>query len=128
VIKVKTTSEVDEGRWFTFGDSGARFKVRNVTTSILRDLRKKASTITMEFKNGKRSRVENINDELFEKLIQEYILEDWEGLGNEHGDVLKVTDENKQMIFNNLELSMFIWECSKSLEIEEEAKTENFQK
>jgi predicted homoserine dehydrogenase-like protein len=127
VLKIKKNADIeDEGRWFEYGNSGARFKIRIVTSSILKTLRKRASKIRTEFKAGKTTRVEDVNEELFETLIQEHILEAWEGVGDEAGELLAITEENKHVIFQNLELNTFLWECSKSLEIEDEVKAENF--
>lgn len=124
MLKISKTENA-AGRWIDYTD-GVAFKVRPLTGTVLRDLRKQVSTIRMapDPKSGKFVPFEEIDDEKFNDIMSDYLLEDYRGIGDETGEVLAVTLENKKLILNQIALKDYIWNAAQALDFEE-AKVKN---
>lgn len=96
-------------QWFDFTDEpGVRFQLAPLTRTRLMALHKEA--------NG--------DEEALQKLVWGEMLQDWEGILDDAGNKLQVTDENKNLIRENLAFSMWIDKHTKGYvkAVEEETK------
>lgn len=108
------------GNWFSYAE-GVEFKIRPLTTAILRDLRKQVSVKRMlpDARTGKFVPTEEVDDDKFNDVVSEYLIEDFKGIGNAEGELLPVTLENKKLILDKIPLRDFIWNAAQSLDIDE---------
>ena len=120
MLKIKKEGST-EGKWFKYSD-GVEFKIRPLTGTVMRELRKTAVKINMELdpKTRRMIPVEDVNDEKLEEALADYILEDFKGVGDEAGNVFEPTLENKKLIMDQLPLKDFIWAAAQSLDVGEE--------
>ena len=98
---------------------GVAFWVRPVTGTIMRDIRKKCITgNTVEYNQRTRTMetVEQVDDEKYDNLITDYIVEKWEGIGGGDGNPLPATPESKKLILDQAALGEFVWAAAKSLD------------
>lgn len=111
----------EEGMWFEF--EGAKFKVRPLISSKIRDLRDKCVRKEISYdRAGKRITNEIVDDEKFESLLADYLLESWEGVGDDSGNPFEVNSENKKKIFDVVALRDFIWNAAQSITREDSEK------
>src|SRR3990172_4163388 len=118
IVKNHTSSDNVPSKRFRYQD-GVAFWIRPVTGTIMRDLRKKCITgNTVEFNPRSRTMetVEQVDDEKYDRLITDYIIDKWEGIGGEDGNPLPVTVESKRLILDQAVLSEFVWAAAKSLD------------
>jgi len=76
---------IGEGVWVEWKD-GVRVKIRPLPVSKTTELQKKATTKKMEFVAGRRQVVETVDDEQFNDLLQEWLLEDWSGWDDQNDE------------------------------------------
>lgn len=117
MLKIKL-AENSEGRWFEFME-GVSIKVRPLSGSVLKELRKSSSTVKMELNGRTRRRepVEILDEERLEENLIDYLIEDFKGIGDQAGNPLEVTESSKRLIANNLTLRDFVWSSAQSLDI-----------
>jgi len=124
MLKLKQVTLDTVGEWVEYGatQDGIKFQIRPLTGNTIKELRKQCVTTKTIFVQGKPTKQETLNEEQFELAVRDYILQDWQGLGNEAGEVLVVNEANKALVFDNLELNDFLFTASKSLDMVEEKK------
>lgn len=103
------------GTWFDFemlGDT-VRLKIRPLTIGIIDTINKKHKGIKDDA-----TRNEKINQDLID-----YLIEDWQGFGDEDGNPLPLTPENKRAIMGIIppegeqSLSGFVFDKAKELAV-----------
>lgn len=101
--------------------SGAAFWVRPLTSSKLEELHKECTKVKMELHQQSRQMapVKTTDDNRFNDLLIDYILAKWEGVGDENGNELPVSLENKKLIMDQLILREFIWAAAQALDTTE---------
>ena len=57
-----------------------------------------------------------------EELITDYILAGWEGIGDEDGNALDITLENKKHVMNQFDIREFVWNRAQAAETVEQIK------
>jgi len=92
MLIVKKISENTEGTWFERKIWGAtlRFKIRPRNDEVVKDLRKKFKHI----------RSESEREEKILRAFKDYILEDFEGVGDAPDSPWQVTSENKDRLLS----------------------------
>lgn len=127
MIKINTkkfdAQNQPEGVWITYSD-GVRFKIRKLTNDALREIRKPFVRIEMELDQKTRSmkQVEKVNEDKLNDAITTYLIEAFEGIGDENGAPLPDNLASRQAIINQPVLSDFIWAAAQSLEIAQQQK------
>lgn len=114
-----------EGVWGQFAE-GVKIKVRKLTAEALRELRKPLVKITMELESVSRRMVpaEKVDTDKYDEVITDYLIEDFQGIGDEEGNPLPVTLESKKQIMNYLPLKDWIWAFAQTLEMADVKKLE----
>ena len=114
-----------EGIWGDYCE-GVRLKIRKLTSEALRFLRKKHSKTVMELdpRTRRMMPIEKINDDAFEDALTDYLIEDYEGIGDEAGNVLPLNLESKMLIMDKLPLREWIWSFAQTLEVAEAEEKE----
>jgi|GEM_PF-1384177 len=108
-----------EGVWATFSE-GVRFKVRKLTAEAAKAIRKPFIKMEMELDPVTRRMVpaEKLTDEeKFNDALASYMIEAFEGVGDEDGNLLSDNVESRRMIFNVPQLRDWIWGLAQSVEI-----------
>lgn len=125
MLKIKRIDD-DEGKWFLYMP-GVEIKVRPLTGSVVKELRKRCSTTKMEInpRTRKQEAVEVIDEAALEEALVSYLVEDFKGFGDERGNPLEINESNKALIANNLTLRDFIWSSAQSLDIVSEEQSKN---
>lgn len=101
------TDNAMEGQWKEFCD-GVRVKIRPVTRSTYRKIRKEAETMV------KRMKIDL--DVEVDKKIYEHMIEDWEGILDHEGNLLEATSKNIQLVCDRaIDLAAWITEESQRL-------------
>lgn len=114
-----------EGTWIAYTE-GVRFKVRKLTAEALREIRKPHVRLEMELNPVTRrmEQVEKLDAEKFDDALTDYLLEDFEGIGDENGNVLAANLANKKAILNMPVLRDFIWAAAQAIEVAGDQRTE----
>lgn len=118
---LKITKASGDGRWFAYQE-GVEIKIRPLTGTILRDLRKQAAVSRMELdpKTRRMIPVEDIDEDKMESILADYLIEDWKGIGDDEGNPMAVTQENKHLVLDQPLIRDFVWGAAQSLDIIEE--------
>lgn len=118
MIKIKKSFV--ESQRFEYSE-GVVFWVRPLTGQKLKEIRKQCVKTRMELntRTRKMEPIEEVDDEKFEDLVADYILDRWEGVGDEDGNPLAVNLESKKLILDHLPLRDFIWGAAQSLDVTE---------
>jgi hypothetical protein len=121
MIVLKKVGAESDGKWFTYQE-GIEVKVRPLTGTVLRDLRKQATTSKMVLEQRSRRMVpeDTVDDEKFESVIAEYMVEDWRGIGDPDGNPLEVNIENKRLLLDQPALRDWLWACAQALDVVDE--------
>lgn len=114
-----------EGIWGEYCE-GVRLKIRKLTRESLRFLKKKHCKITMELDPRTRRMMptEKIDDDAYEDAITDYLVEDFEGIGDADGNPLPLNLESKMLIMDKLSLREWIWSFAQTIEVAEAEKKE----
>lgn len=104
-----------EGKWFTFAGD-VEFKVRPLLGTVLRELSSASRTGRMVAdRNGRM--VAQVDDEKYNDLLTDYLLEDWRGVVDEAGAAVPVNLENRKALLDMSAISDFVWERARALDI-----------
>lgn len=115
MLKIATT---DEGRWITYAP-GVEIKVRPLTSSRIRGLRKAATTSRMAIDpdTRKMGAIDDFDQEKFEASMADYLIEDFKGIGDAAGNPLPVDLANKRLILDQVQVRDFVWAAAQSLDV-----------
>jgi len=117
-----------EGVWVEWKD-GVRVKLRPLATSKTVELRKAATKKTFEFLNGRRNVVEETDDEQFNDLLQEHLIEDWDGFYDQNDKPVPCNAETKKAILDYFhEFRLFAVTAGQELEQYRQAAKEEAEK
>jgi hypothetical protein len=118
MLKINTKAN-PEGRWYKYAE-GVEFQIRPLTSQVLRDLRKSVTQTRMEVNPTTRVMVsvDHVDDDKYNDVLNDHLLMDWKGIGNEDGEPLECNLENKKLILNQIPLRDFIWGAAQALDIE----------
>jgi hypothetical protein len=119
-----STKDPNPGVWFKFDendpDSG-EIKIRVVNATRRNEIQKACNRKRVEYKNGQRFEVSDMNDDLFSQMLWEYAIVDWNGLEDDDGKTLVCTNETKLFLMqNHVGFAQFIGKCMEKLGEEEE--------
>lgn len=106
------------GIWGTFAP-GVRLKVRKLTAEVIRKIRKKYSKTEMQADNARRMVASEVlcDEQGYDDGLIDYIIEDFEGIGDEAGKPLPVTLESKKIALNYLPLKDWVWTFAQSADM-----------
>lgn len=111
-----------DGKWVTFDvDAGIEFKIRPVTGEVLKELRKEAITATKmvpDPTSGHMVPVDKVDADKLDKLVVDYMIEDWKGLVDQDGETIALTPENKVIVYDLLPVKSFVWAAAQALDME----------
>lgn len=118
-----------EGIWFDY-QKGVRCKIRKMTGEVLTAMRKPLVKTSLEVDQRARKMVpvETVDPEAYEDACTDYILEDFEGFGDDDSKVLPLNFESKKDIMNYVDIKAWIWSCAQTVEvINKEAEDEEIK-
>ncbi|HOR32195.1 MAG TPA: hypothetical protein PK311_05825 [Syntrophales bacterium] len=106
------------GTWGTY-QAGVRLKIRKLTGEALRELRRPYVRTEMELDPRSRRMVpaEKVDAEKLDDALADYLIEDFEGIGDEEGLPLPVDLESKRRIMNQPALAEWVLAFAQSLEV-----------
>ena len=106
------------GTWGTY-QAGVRLKIRKLTGEALRELRRPYVRTEMELdpRSRRMAPVEKVDAEKLDDALADYLIEDFEGIGDEEGRPLPVDPESKRRIMNQPALAEWIMAFANSLEM-----------
>jgi len=98
---------------------GVAFWIRPLTRSKIRELRKGCENTRLEPNPLTRSMepVVDLDNEKFEDVLCDYLIEKWEGIGDADGNPLPPTLENKKLVLDHTSLYDFVWLQARSLDM-----------
>jgi hypothetical protein len=129
MLKISTKkfdpANLPEGVWVTYSE-GVRFKIRKLTGDALKALRKPFVTTSLEFNLSSRrmEQAEKLDIEKYDDALVEFIIEGFENLGDESGNMLPDSLESRRAIMNIPALREFIWESASTLDLLQQQKQE----
>ncbi len=114
-----------EGVWGTYAP-GVRLKIRKLASDVIQELRKPHVRLEMEVDKISRRMmpVEKVDSEAFDDALTTYLIEAWEGLGDEEGRLLEDSLASRKAIMNDLTLRDWIWAFAQSQELIAERQKE----
>lgn len=125
MLIVRKPDETSEGTWFDlrFRGETIRLKIRPLTGEVLERIRKKHRKITRERDPQTRQlvKVETFDDEAITADLADYVLEDFEGIGEAPDKPLEVTKENKLLVMDipsldgEISIADFVFEKAREL-------------
>lgn len=92
------------GIWFKFNENDPKsgdICLRVVNPEKMKEIRDQAIKKRVIFKHGQRFEIEDINENLYSKLLWDYSIKDWEGLDDEGGNEIECNVDNKVFLMNN---------------------------
>ncbi|HNS53318.1 MAG TPA: hypothetical protein PKH25_00915 [Syntrophales bacterium] len=107
-----------DGTWGVFQD-GVRLRVRKLTGEVLRELRRPFVSTEMDLDPRSRRMVpvEKADPEKLDEALADYLIQDFEGIGDDDGQALPVDLESKKRIMNQPALAEWIMAFAYSLEV-----------
>lgn len=100
--------KMDDAVWVEWKD-GIEVKLRPLPVSKTVEMQKKATKKKVEFEAGRKKIVEVIDNEKFNELLQEHLIEDWRGFFDQNDQPIPCNAETKKAILDYLhELRLFI--------------------
>ncbi|MCK9570058.1 hypothetical protein M0R72_14035 [Candidatus Pacearchaeota archaeon] len=127
MIKISTKkfdpNALPEGVWATFAE-GVKLKIRKLTSDALRELRRPHVQYVMELNPTSRrmEQVEKLDSEKFDEALAAYMLEAFDGIGDDDGTPLPDTMDSRRAILNIPQLKEFIWAVAQSLDVAQEER------
>jgi hypothetical protein len=118
MLRLANQDGAAEGRWVTYSE-GVEIKVRPLTGTTLRDLRRSVAKRRMEPDPSTRKMVaiDDVDPEAFERACCDYLIEDFKGIGDAQGNHLENTVESRLLIMNQLALRDFVWAAAQALDV-----------
>jgi hypothetical protein len=130
-MKVKY-NDPNAGTWFPFNENNAddgRIKLRVMNPAARKRIRGKAITPQVEYKAGKRYTYDEINEELYDRLMWDYIIIDWEKLEDDDGNPIECNAESKAKLMNEeLTFAAFVTNCLAKIDASIDAHLEDSEK
>ncbi len=105
-----------EGVWCDY-DEKVSVKVRPMTRAKLRELKQQATQKKKGF------RLPQFENELFERLSYDYLIEDWKGIVTPKGEPVPCTEKNKVAVCNVF-IPFEAWLTATSAELAEQSEQE----
>ena len=107
-----------DGTWGTFQE-GVRLKIRRLTGDVMRELRRPfvRSEMELDVRTRRMIPVEKVDIEKLDDALADYLIQDFEGIGDEEGRPLPVDPESKRRIMNQPALAEWIMAFANSLEM-----------
>ena len=114
-----------EGVWAQYSE-GVRFKIRKITGSAIKELRRPYVRFEMELSPSSRrmEQIEKVDTDKFDDALAMYMIEAFEGVGDEDGNMLSDDLESRKIILDIPVLKDFIWAVSQSIDIAGAVKQE----
>ena len=118
MLKLSKRNGSTDGKWITYAE-GVEFKVRPLTSSVLREIRKSVVKVRMELDPQSRRMVpvEEVDNEAFDAALADYMIEDFKGISNDKDEPLPLDLSSKQLILDQIALRDFIMATAQALDI-----------
>jgi hypothetical protein len=118
-------NNLPEGIWSTFSE-GVKFQIRKLTREAAAAIRKPFTKLEMEVDPASRKTVavEKIEQEGLEDALAMYVIQDFEGVGDDEGNPLPNNLESRKRIMNHPQLRDWIWAVAQSIELISKAEQE----
>jgi hypothetical protein len=91
------------GTWFLFNEedvSEGRICLRICAGKDIDNINKLSKKTTVEYRKGQRFEVQNVNNELYQKLLWDFCIVDWENVQELDGALIPCNAENKIRMMN----------------------------
>lgn len=119
---------LDEAAWFEW-KGGVRVLIRPLSVSKTRELKKKATKKAFDFSKGRKERIEKLDEEKYNRLLQEHIVSDWENIYDQNGHPLPCNPETKAALLDHFhDLRAFCIASAQEFEDYQQEKTEEEEK
>ena len=120
------------GVWFLFDESdpnSGRICVRILNSAKGQEITKATTKKRVEYKQGQRFEVFDIDEDKRSAMIWDYCIISWERLEDDDGKPIECTPENKaKLMLENVGFAAFIGSCMAKLNAEFEARREAIEK
>ena len=115
--------ELNPGTFFDFGEDGGRISLRLCAGDDLRDIQKATVKKRVEFKNGQRYEVEDVNEALRGEMLWDFSIVNWEKFFDAQGKEIPCTRENKILLMGKSpRFANFVASCLQELRDKQEAE------
>ena len=119
---------LNEPVWVDWKD-GVRVLLQPLPASKNRELKNKATRRKVDFSTGRKQRVETVDDDKYNRLLEEHILLDWENISDQTGAPLPCNDRTKRALLDHFhEFRFFVISTAQELENYQQEKTEEEEK
>jgi hypothetical protein len=116
-MPLKLSNETNkEGKWFTYA-TDIELKIRPILGTSIREIELSAQTGRQVVDPRTRKMVPEIDEKKRDELLTDYIIEDWRGVVDDDDKPVPVTLENKKALLNLVQISDFVWESARSLDM-----------
>lgn len=115
-LKLRKEATTPGGKWFTYAGD-IEFKIRPLLSTSIKEIELQARTGRQVTDPRTKRLVPEVDEIKRENLLADYLLEDWRGVIDEEDKPVPVTLENKKALLNLVQISDFVWESARSLDI-----------
>jgi hypothetical protein len=111
---------LNPGVWFDLKD-GARVCVRTCAGDDLRNIEVKTVMKKTEYRGGQRYEYEQIDHDLRNELLWDFVIVDWSGIIGVDGEDIACTKQNKIMLMGkSIRFAGYVAECLDKLAVDRE--------
>lgn len=116
-MPLKLSNEINkEGKWFNYA-TDIELKIRPILGTSIKEIELSAQTGRQVVDPRTRKMVPEIDEKKRDELLTDYIIEDWRGVVDDDDKLVPVTLENKKALLNLVQISDFVWESARSLDM-----------
>jgi hypothetical protein len=116
-MPLKLSNETNkEGKWFTYA-TDIELKIRPILGTSIKEIELSAQTGRQVVDPRTRKMVPEIDEKKRDELLTDYIIEDWRGVVDDDDKPVPVTLANKTALLNLVQISDFVWESARSLDM-----------
>lgn len=111
---------LNPGVWFDLKD-GARVCVRTCAGDDLRSIEAKTVMKKTEYRGGQRYEYEQVNPDLRNELLWDFVIVDWSGMVDAEGEAIPCTKENKILLMGkSIRFAGYVADCLDKLSTDRE--------
>jgi hypothetical protein len=107
------------GAWFKFDEDdpgSGRIRIRSLNIHQRNEIRKQCCKPKVDYHKGARFTYDDINEDLFSRLLWDYCLAEWTGLEDDDGDPIPCnTDTKADLMMKNPNFALFVNDCLEKL-------------
>lgn len=105
-------NELNPGVWFSFPDDDAKICLRICSGDDLKAINEKCIKKRIEYKDGKRNEYFDTNEKLFNEMLWDFCIVDWENIFDIDDKLIECAKENKSLFMGKFpKFAMFVSNC-----------------